>query len=321
MHPAGYEIKITTPLDWMGVTDHSEYVGVIQAANDPNSPLSKLPIAEKLKVHDAADIQRVYLFLGASFFDGLPIKELVDPAIASDVWKRNVQLADEANEPGKFTAFASYEWTSTPNASNMHRNIFFKDSAKVPEVPFSSFDSQAPEDLWAWMDQQRKKGIELLAISHNANISDGLMFPAEVDYKGRPIDKAWADARERNERLTEIKQIKGASETHPLLSPNDEFANFEILSYLLGDPQGRFPHIPGSYVRDALKTASRCRTRAASTPIRQASLAVPTRTTRACLTAKETSSAPTDLTTALRSNACPDTCSRVWMFGWRTPRV
>jgi hypothetical protein len=158
-------------------------------------------------------------------------------------------MADEANEPGKFTAFASYEWTSTPNSSNMHRNIFFKDAAKVPEVPFSSFDSQAPEDLWAWMDEQRKKGIELLVISHNANLSDGLMFPTEVDYKGRPIDKAWADARERNERLTEIKQIKGASETHPLLSPNDEFANFEIMSYLLGDPQGRFPHIPGSPAR------------------------------------------------------------------------
>jgi hypothetical protein len=148
MHPAGYQIKITTPLDWMGVTDHSEYVGVIQAANEPNSPLSKLPIAEQLKVHDAADIQRIYLFLGASFFDGVPIKELVDPKIASDVWKRNVQLADEANEPGKFTAFAAYEWTSTPNASNLHRNIFFKDSAKVPEVPFSAFDSQAQEALW-----------------------------------------------------------------------------------------------------------------------------------------------------------------------------
>jgi hypothetical protein len=253
MHPMGYQIKITTPLDWMGVTDHSEYVGVIQAANDPNSPLSKLPIAENLKVRDKADIQRVYLFLGASFFDGKPIKELVDPEIASSVWKRNVQMADEANEPGKFTAFAAYEWTSTPNSSNLHRNIFFKDSAHVPDVPFSSFDSQAPEDLWTWMDEQRKKGIELLAISHNANLSDGLMFPTETDYKGRPIDKAWADARERNERLTEIKQIKGASETHPLLSPNDEFANFEILSYLLGDPEGRFPHIPGSYVRDALK--------------------------------------------------------------------
>ena len=253
MHPMGYEIKITTPLDWMGVTDHSEYVGVIQAANDPDNPFSKTPFAQNLKVHDPADIQRIYLFLGASFIDGKPFKELVSPELAASVWKRNVQMADEANEPGKFTAFAAYEWTSTPNNSNMHRNIFFKDSAKVPDVPFSSFDSQSPEDLWAWMDEQRKKGIELLAISHNANLSDGLMFPTEVDYKGRPIDKAWADARERNERLTEIKQIKGASETHPLLSPNDEFANFEIMSYLLGNPEGRFPHIAGSYVRDALK--------------------------------------------------------------------
>ncbi len=121
-------------------------------------------------------------------------------------------------------------------------------------MPFSSFDSQAPEDLWAWMDKQREQGIELLAISHNANVSDGLMYPSEVDFKGRPIDKAWAEARMRNERLIEIKQIKGASETHPLLSPTDEFANFEIMSYLLGDPEGRFPRIPGSYLRDALKT-------------------------------------------------------------------
>ncbi len=121
-------------------------------------------------------------------------------------------------------------------------------------MPFSSFDSVAPEDLWAWMDEQRKQGIELLAISHNGNVSDGLMYPSEVDFKGRPIDQAWAESRMRNERLTEIKQIKGGSETHPLLSPNDEFANYEIMSYLLGDPQGRFPKIPGSYVRDALKT-------------------------------------------------------------------
>ena len=91
------------------------------------------------------------------------------------------------------------------------------------------------------MDGQRKAGNELLAISHNANLSDGHMFPTDVDDKGRPIDAAWAASRDRNERLTEIKQIKGASETHPLLSPNDEFANFEILTYLLGDPAGPLP--------------------------------------------------------------------------------
>jgi hypothetical protein len=253
-HPMGYPIKITTPLDWMGVTDHSEYVGTIRLANTPGSAISKLPIAEKLKVRDLADIQRIYLWLGYSMIDMKPVKELVSPEVAGTVWKENIAIANQANQPGKFTAFCSYEWTSTPNNRNMHRNVFFKDCAKVPELPFSSLDSQAPEDLWNWMDGQRRAGNELLAISHNANLSDGIMFPQEVDFKGRPIDKAWAESRDRNERLTEIKQIKGASETHPTLSPNDEFAGFEIMTYLLGDPAGRFPTIPGSYVRDGLKT-------------------------------------------------------------------
>jgi hypothetical protein len=135
----------------------------------------------------------------------------------------------------------------------MHRNVFFKDCAKVPHAPLSSIDTQHPEDLWNWMDGQRKAGNELLAISHNANLSDGHMYPIDVDSKGRPIDAAWAASRDRNERLVEIKQIKGQSETHPVLSPNDEFANYEILSYLLGNPEGRFDHIVGSFARQALK--------------------------------------------------------------------
>lgn len=252
-HPLGYDIKITTPLDWMGVTDHSEYAGVVRLSNDPHSPISKLPIASKLKVRDAADIQRIYLWLGTSMIQEKPIEALVQPEISDTVWKSNNDAADAANEPGKFTAFCSYEWTSNPDYRNMHRNVYFKDCAKVPGRPFSSLESQAPEDLWNWMDGQRQAGNELLAISHNANLSGGLMFPTEVDFKGRPIDQAWAESRDRNERLTEIKQIKGASETHPLLSPNDEFANYEILNYLLGDPQGQFITIGGSYVRQALK--------------------------------------------------------------------
>jgi len=252
-HPLGYTIQITTPLDWMGVTDHSEYVGTVRLANEPGSDISKLPVAQKLIVHDKADIQKIYLWLGASITENKPIEELISPEVAGSVWKENVKIADEANQPGIFTAFCAYEWTSTPDNRNLHRNIFFKDCAKVPALPFSSIDSQHPEDLWNWMDEQRKAGIELLAISHNANLSDGKMFPIDVDSKGRPIDAAWAEARIRNEKLTEVKQIKGASETHPLLSPNDEFANFEILTYLLGDPAGRFPHVPGSYIRQALK--------------------------------------------------------------------
>lgn len=237
----------------MGVTDHSEYAGVVRLSNDPTSPISKLPIASQLKVKDAADIQRIYLWLGTSMIEMKPVEALVQPSISDTVWKANNDAANAANEPGKFTTFCSYEWTSNPDFRNMPRNVFFKDCAKVPERPFSSLESQAPEDLWDWMDKQRAAGNELLAISHNANLSGGLMYPTEVDFRGRPIDAAWADSRDRNERLTEIKQIKGQSETHPLLSPGDEFANFEVLNYLLGDPQGQFVTLAGSYVRQALK--------------------------------------------------------------------
>ena len=141
-------MKISHPLDWMGVTDHSEYVGVIQVANTPGSPLSKTELGKKLVVHDKADVQRIYLFLGRTMIENKPIAELVAPALAASVWDKNNAFADAANEPGKFTAFNAYEWTSTPNNANLHRNIFFKDGAHLPKMPFSSFDSQAPEDLW-----------------------------------------------------------------------------------------------------------------------------------------------------------------------------
>ncbi|MGB2667964.1 MAG: DUF3604 domain-containing protein, partial [Candidatus Acidiferrum sp.] len=149
-HPAGYKIKITRPLDFMAVTDHAEYAGTVPLANDPNSPISKLPIAEKLKVRSKEDIQRVYMFLGGSLLKNEPIQELISPEVAGSVWKQFVTIADKYYQPGKFTTFAAYEWTSTPDNRNMHRNIIFKDSKKVPDVPFTSLDSDHPEDLWNW---------------------------------------------------------------------------------------------------------------------------------------------------------------------------
>ncbi len=254
-HPLGYDVKIDTPLDWAGVTDHSEYAGVVQLAQEPSSPVSKIPQAAPLvlKAKTKEEMERVALYAINTLVSGPPVKALMVPEIAGSVWKRNVALADEANEPGKFTAFCSYEWTSMPNNMNLHRNIFFKECAKVPAMPFSALDSFHPVDLWEWMDGQRKGGNELLAISHNANLSDGRMFPTEVDTKGRPIDAAYAASRTRNEPLIEIKQLKGTSETHPLLSPTDEFASFEIMSILLGNPPGRIPHVVGSYARQGLK--------------------------------------------------------------------
>jgi Protein of unknown function (DUF3604) len=251
-HPAGYMVKIKRPIDFQAVTDHSEYAGTIRLANDPGSAISKLPIAEKLKVRSKADIEKVYTFLGTSILKNEPIKELIDPAVAGNVWKEVISIADKYYQPGKFTTFVAYEWTSTPDNRNMHRNIIFKDSKKVPDLPFTSLDSDHPEDLWVWMDSQRRAGNELLAISHNANLSDGIMFPIEVDNKGRPIDAAWAQQRVNNEPLAEMNQLKGTSETHPTLSPNDEFANFEILNYLLGGAQ-RAPKLSGSYIREAFQ--------------------------------------------------------------------
>ena len=257
-HPMGYDIKIDTPMDFMGVTDHSEYVGVTKQANTPGSYVSKLPEAQPMIMKDptsAEEQNRVFSYL-LKLGAGAPVKAFMDPKITATVWKENVQIADEQNKPGKFTAFCSYEWTSMPDNRNLHRNVFFRDCAKVPDYPFSSLDSTRPTDLWNWMDEQRKAGNELLAISHNANVSDGWMYPVDVDQTtGRPIDAAWAAARDRNERLVEIKQGKGQSETHPLLSPNDEFAGYELYEALLGLPAdvGRIDRITGSYARQALK--------------------------------------------------------------------
>jgi hypothetical protein len=249
-HPAGFDVKLRRPLDFHGVTDHSEYVGMIRLANDPTSPVSKLPIAQRLQVRSPADVIPIFKWLAGSLAKNEPIKELLDPAVAGTVWKENIAIADKYYRPGKFTTFVAYEWTSAPNNRNMHRNVFFKDSKKVPALPFTAIDSLYPNDLWNWMDAQRKSGTELLAISHNANLSDGIMFPVEEDYKGRAIDAAWAQQRMTNEPLTEIKQIKGTSETHPALSPNDEFANYEIMSFLIGIDNST-SKVYGSYIREA----------------------------------------------------------------------
>ncbi len=198
-HPMGFDIKIDTPLDFMGVTDHSEYVGVTKQANTPGSYVSTLPAAQPMIMKDPnsqEEQNRVFSYL-LKLNSGAPVKALMDPKITATVWKENVQIADEQNKPGKFTAFCSYEWTSMPDNRNLHRNVFFRDCDKVPDYPFSSLDSTRPTELWNWMDAQRKAGNELLAISHNANVSDGWMYPVDVDNTtGRPIDAAWADSRD-----------------------------------------------------------------------------------------------------------------------------
>lgn len=249
-HPAGYDVQLSRPLDFQGVSDHAEYVGMVRMANDPTSPISKLPIAAKLKATTPEEMNKAFQFIAGSLAKGERIDDLLQPELIAEVWQKNIAIADKFYKPGKFTTFVAYEWTALPNGANMHRNVFFRDSNHVPKAPFTAIDSSFVEDLWTWMDAQRKEGSTLLAISHNGNLSNGIMFPMETDSKGRPIDAAWAQQRLDNEPLTEAHQTKGTSETHPELSPNDEFADYELMSYLIGQPDST-SKIHGGYMREA----------------------------------------------------------------------
>lgn len=159
-----------------------------------------------------------------------------------------IKAANDNYRPGKFTTFIAYEWSSMPGGKNLHRNVIF--NADHAPAPFSADDSTQPEDLWSYLEGVRKQGIDVIAIPHNGNASGGLMYDWNMS-DGRPIDEAYAQRRATNEPLTEIVQIKGQSDTLPTLSPNDEFANFEIYDHLLYPVTTKSPG-PGSYVRDAL---------------------------------------------------------------------
>jgi hypothetical protein len=169
--------------------------------------------------------------------------------VTKSAWLDTIQAANEAYVPGAFTTFAAFEYTSSSDdQGNLHRNVIFRDSDRLPAMPFSRFNSQNPEGLWHWMDGLRAQGIESLAIPHNSNGSNGQMFTM-TDWAGAPIDDAYAQMRLRNEPLVEITQIKGTSDTHPLLSKNDEWADFEITPYRVATKLYSEP--AGSYVRDA----------------------------------------------------------------------
>ena len=250
-HASGYTVRLDgAPLDFTAVTDHAEYLSVIREATRPGSPLSKLPFSQGLQASDPAAAQRGFEAFTSARRDGTLPKEYEDPTIAAEGWREVLEAAARHNQPGRFTTFVGYEFTASNEGRNLHRNVIFK-TARAPGAPFSASDSSDPEALWRTMDGWRGKGIEALAIPHNSNGSDGLMFDA-VRLNGQPIDRAYADLRSRNEPLVEISQTKGTSETHPSLSPNDEWANFEIWERYIAVNKA-VTKFPGSYVRRALQ--------------------------------------------------------------------
>ncbi|MCZ6658689.1 MAG: DUF3604 domain-containing protein [Gammaproteobacteria bacterium] len=251
-HPAGGTVQLQgPPLDFIALTEHAAYLGVSAAVDDPRSPLREVSLIRDLMSDDPEVSSAALGTFAASLASGEAPPELITDDIVKPTWRRIVELADEHNQPGEFTALVAYEYTSMPDGQNLHRNVIFRGN-DVPERPFASVDSLNPEDLWRWMDEARAAGDDLIAIPHNANASNGLMY-ARTDWSGDPIDAAYADVRMRNEPVSELFQIKGSSETHPMLSPADEWAGFEIFDRVLGrmtDPS----EPAGSYVRDALKS-------------------------------------------------------------------
>lgn len=230
----GEKMQRKTPYDWVAITDHSEYYGVFKNMADPDNPLSKNPLAAKINSDDQQVVNDTTTEILATILAGQPIEDFIDPKLLMDNWQKYLETADRYNDPGKFTALYGYEWTSIPNAQNMHRNVFFADKATA--VPFSSFESTNPADLWTFLETQRAQGIDTFAIPHNSNLSNGNMFAMNKFEEGRltsPIDARYAKRQMENEPLFEIHQTKGNSETHPWLSPNDEFAKFEVFPNLI----------------------------------------------------------------------------------------
>ena len=262
-HPSGYQIQLRTPLDFYAVTDHAMFLGLVKEAADTSTKFSEYAVAAS--VHDMNDpsnmgvdsvLQRVGNFAGfvPDTLEGIQAGT-IDEDLVNDVgrraWLDIVEAADLYNTPGRFTTFVGYEYTTSSNdRGNLHRNVIFRGSDKLPALPFSRLNSLNPEDLWDWMDNLRDQGIESLAIPHNSNGSNGQMFKL-VDWAGNPLDENYALQRMRNEPLVEITQIKGTSDTHPLLSPNDEWADFEIYKLRVGTSLPS--KADGSYVRQALK--------------------------------------------------------------------
>ena len=247
-------VQIDRPLDFLVVTDHAEGLGAMAELAAGNPLLIESERGKRWRrMLAAGELNAVFteiVALGTERPEEIAF--LNDGAVIRSAWAHLAATADRYNEPGSFTAFAGWEWSSTPGGLNLHRIVFSPDGADkaVQYLPFSLNDSEKPRDLWQWLARTAKAvDTDFIAIGHNSNLSNGRFFPL-VDEDGRAIDVEYAELRGRWEPVEEVTQYKGDSETHPLLSPSDEFANFERYRHLLDG--GPVKHVEGSYARSGL---------------------------------------------------------------------
>jgi len=261
LHPYhGGRIQIGTPLDFLVVADHAEMMGVPFRLGRGDEMVLNTASGKRLaKLLKAGKGQEVFVEFLARINSSSPYEDLNTEEIRSSVWSETVAISERHNSPGQFTSFIGWEWTSTPGGKNLHRVVFMPQGGSVAAkfIPYSSFDSDEPEDLWAWLEQtSTETGAQFTAIPHNSNISGGLMFN-DVDSEGRPITAEYARTRMKWEPVIEVTQIKGDSETDPILSPNDEFADFEPFMHVLDSEDigaGSEPKLgPGDFARAALR--------------------------------------------------------------------
>jgi len=241
---SGVRVKLSRPMDFLVISDHAEGLGVMYEIYNGN-PLfmgdETLQRWHKVMKAGGKEVGDVMNEIVSGQAQGTLPKPITDPAVSGPVmktvWESYTATAEKFNDPGRFTAMIGYEWTSVPGGNNLHRNVLFRGNKDKADqmMPFTSWQSDDPEKLWEWMARyEENTGGNVLAIPHNGNLSNGRMFEP-VDFSGKPLSRDYAERRARWEVLQEVMQTKGNSETHPTLSPNDEFADFGIAGWEYGN--------------------------------------------------------------------------------------
>lgn len=275
----GQQIKLSRPLDWLVVSDHSDAMGAMDEVVKGNPSLLKDPKVKDWhnRIKKGGDSA-----LGATMeiietFAGITGEKI--PAILTDdkfvrsVWERYIDTAEKFNEPGRFSAIIGYEWTSTEGGNNLHRNVIYRNGADHAKqmLPYTTAESFNPEDLWKWMaNYENKSKGKVLALAHNGNVSNGIMFPEINPVTGKPLTKNYAKTRMRWEPVYEVTQIKGDGESHPYLSPNDELAGYDVLwdKANLGPVPKKKEMLQYEYAREALKNGLKLEKKLGTNPFK-----------------------------------------------------
>ncbi len=271
-------VQIDTPLDFLLVSDHAELLGAMRAVKEGKEQFDEMGwwasikrwfvIKSLIKAMDGEGGSEVF----TKILPKAPVNPGADPVLdpnnelntpfgnvdkmSRTAWNDIVDIADRHNDPGKFTTLIGWEWSSIPVGANLHRVVMSPNGGDAAKsyLPFGSDQSQYPQDLWNWLEKTAQdSGSEFIAIPHNSNISNGYMF-AETTLKGAPITAEYARTRMEWEPVVEMTQIKGDSETHASLSPDDEFADFETYGHYITQEMMEYSPKKADYVRAGLKT-------------------------------------------------------------------